>query len=199
MRLYTGQKRQMDDPTPRFFGYGSLVNRATHDYPDARPAQLDGWRRVWVHVAARPVAYLSVERAKGASILGLVADVPGNDWAALDEREHAYARHPVEAQANGLPLAVQVYAVPQTDRLLPSQKGPLILSYIDVVVQGFLAEFGEEGAAHFFDTTHGWDAPILDDRESPIYPRHQKLSVQERTIVDAGLAKVGARFIRPGS
>ena len=32
---------------PAFFGYGSLVNRATHDYRQAVPARLKGWRRVW--------------------------------------------------------------------------------------------------------------------------------------------------------
>ena len=30
---------------PRFFGYGSLVNRDTHDYPNAVRATLSGWRR----------------------------------------------------------------------------------------------------------------------------------------------------------
>ena len=187
----------MANPTPRFFGYGSLVNRATHDYPSARPARLNGWRRVWVHVAARPVAYLSVEPAADSHIFGLIADVPGNDWAALDEREHAYARHPVEAHAEGASHAVQVYAVPHQDRLTPSTSNPLLLSYIDVVVQGFLREFGKDGAAHFFATTHGWDAPILNDRSAPIYPRSQRLSLAETELVDRGLADLGATFIRP--
>ncbi len=30
---------------PYFFGYSSLVNLATHDFPDPRPATLRGWRR----------------------------------------------------------------------------------------------------------------------------------------------------------
>ncbi|MDX5384038.1 MAG: gamma-glutamylcyclotransferase, partial [Rhodobacterales bacterium] len=34
-----------------FFGYGSLVNRATHDYGQARAATLPGWRRAWRHTA----------------------------------------------------------------------------------------------------------------------------------------------------
>ena len=187
----------MTNPPPRFFGYGSLVNRATHDYPSAMPAKLDGWRRVWVHVAERPVAYLSVEPDPYSHILGLVADVPGDDWAALDEREHAYARHPVEAHVGAERQTVQVYAVPSPNRLTPSKVNPLLLSYIDVVVQGFLREFGKEGASHFFATTHGWESPILNDRQKPIYPRSQKLTPAETNVVDQGLAQLGAKFILP--
>ena len=44
---------------PFFFGYGSLVNRATHDYSDAHPARIEGWRRAWRHVEGRKVAFLT--------------------------------------------------------------------------------------------------------------------------------------------
>ena len=54
--------------TPSFFGYGSLVNRATHDYPGAQPAQLHGWRRVWVRTDLRDVVFLSVRPDPGTTI-----------------------------------------------------------------------------------------------------------------------------------
>jgi hypothetical protein len=178
-----------------FFGYGSLVNRATHAYPGGQPARLDGWRRVWVHVAARPLAYLSVEPAPGLSIDGLVAEVPGGDWAALDLREHAYLRHAVEAETGAGRLPAQVYAVPRAEALAPGLRNPVLLSYVDAVVQGFLREWGEEGARRFFATTAGWEAPILNDRADPRYPRAQRLSASEIALVDAGLAGVGARLV----
>lgn len=187
----------MQTPIARFFGYGSLVNRATHDYPAAQRASLTGWRRVWVHVASRPVAYLSIEPDPTGRLLGLVADVPGGDWAALDAREHAYHRHPVMARTQTADLAVQVYAVPVGLGHSPRQENPLILSYIDTVVQGFLREFGESGVDHFFRTTAGWTAPIRDDRGNPAYPRAQHLSAKERQIVDQGLASMGAQIISP--
>ena len=80
--------------TPYFFGYGSLVNRATHDYPDARPARLRGWRRCWVKTSARDAVFLSVEPDPATTIDGLIAAVPNADWAALDLREAAYDRIP---------------------------------------------------------------------------------------------------------
>ena len=81
----------------RIFGYGSLVNRATHGHAPAEPRTLAGWRRVWVHSAHRPVAILSVERAPGAEIDGLVLPVAEADRPALIEREAAYELDEAEA------------------------------------------------------------------------------------------------------
>lgn len=182
-----------------FFGYGSLVNRATHDYAAAHPATLTGWRRVWRHTALRPVAFLSAEPAEGVEIDGLIAEVPGGDWAALDRREHAYTRHtlPPATLRHPVPrpVAAQIYAVPAEAAAPPSERFPILLSYLDVVVQGFLAEFGTTGAGRFFATTGGWDAPILDDRASPRYPRAQRLSDAQTALVDAHLAALGSRII----
>lgn len=185
---------------PAFFGYGSLVNRATHDHDPAVPGHLSGWRRVWRHTAARPVAFLSVEPAAGVTIAGLVAAVPGGDWTRLDEREHAYDRVTLAAETLAARAewaqTVSLYAVREAG--LPSTRHPVLLSYLDVVVQGFLREFGPDGATAFFDTTAGWDAPILNDRSAPRYPRHQRLSAAERAVVDDGIARVGARIIPAG-
>lgn len=181
--------------TQHFFGYGSLVNRATHGYGQAEPARLNGWRRVWVHTAVRPLAFLSVERDAGAVIEGLIAHVPGGDWAALDAREHGYSRHVAQAVGVGGARDIQVYAVPVGQGGAPVAAHPILLSYIDVVVQGFLREFGAQGAEGFFATTRGWDAPILNDRAAPQYPRAQVLTQVEREVVDAGLVGVGARVL----
>ena len=55
-------------------------------------------------------------------------------------------------------------------------------------MQGYLQLYGTAGVAHFFETTGGWDARVLDDRADPIYPRHQRLSPMERDLVDQHLA-----------
>ena len=117
---------------PFFFGYGSLVNRATHSYPDAAPAQITGWRRVWVHTPARDLAFLSVRPSPGSQIDGLIAAVPGGDWAALDVREFAYSRHPVATDATrhdrGRALALSLYAVPEPESATSSHRHPILLS-----------------------------------------------------------------------
>ena len=185
---------------PYFFGYGSLVNRATHDFGNPQPAELSGWRRAWRHTDLRPVAFLTAIPDPETTIEGLIAHVPKNDWAALDQREWAYDRipatdavaHPVKHQ-----IDIAVYAVPESRHSAPSEVFPILMSYLDVVVQGYLHEFGPEGATRFFDTTDGWDAPILDDRARPRYPRHQQLKPQETEFVNNRLAAIGARIIDP--
>jgi len=168
---------------PSFFGYGSLVNLATHDFPNPRSATLSGWRRIWKQAATRPVAFLSVHEADG-EIDGLVCDVPNADWKALDERENAYTRIDISDRLGGQTAIYQANPV----KVAPASTGhPILLSYLDVVVQGFLQNFGEQGVADFFATTDGW-GPIKDDRVDPISPRHQLLTAKETALVDHHLA-----------
>ncbi|MFK7752383.1 MAG: gamma-glutamylcyclotransferase family protein [Sedimentitalea sp.] len=177
---------------PRFFGYGSLVNLATHTYPDTQTAQVSGWRRVWVQTGERDVAFLSVQPDPNCTIAGMMATVPGGDWAALDLREAAYARHLVTAEvAQGL-LEGALYVVPGASQVVCDPPASILLSYLDVVVQGYLKAFGADGAAQFFATTSGWDRPVLDDRAAPIYPRHQPLGPEETACVDRHLAQLSA-------
>lgn len=186
---------------PFFFGYGSLVNRATHAFPRAARARVTGWRRAWMHTVHRQRAFLSAVPAHGETIEGLIAAVPGHDWAALDEREHAYRRHAVgDAVEHGLgpSLDVQIYAIPPADAAPPDIRHPILLSYIDVVVQGYLREYGTSGVRRFFDTTEGWEAPILNDRAHPVYSRHQRLHPDETAFVDRELARHGASPLAHG-
>ena len=177
---------------PYFFGYGSLVNRQTHVYASAHPASITGWRRVWRHIADLDHAFLTATPVPQARIDGLVAEVPGADWASLDDRERFYER--VAAQDVTHPVAgtpdIQIYHAAEDANAPSDRKTPILLSYLDVIVQGYRAEFGETGVARFFETTDGWDAPVLLDREAPKYPRHQVLSGAERNLTDAWLDRL---------
>ncbi len=178
---------------PFFFGYGSLVNRRTHAHEDAHHAHVRGWRRVWRHTALRPVAFLTSVPDETAEIDGLIAGVPGSNWAELDERERAYDRVAALEVRHPLPYApeVSLYTIPDGKHGRPDRSHPVLLSYIDVVVQGYLNEFGEDGVRRFFTTTSGWDAPLANDRTDPIYSRHQTLSRAERVLVDRHLDDIG--------
>ncbi|MEM8536483.1 MAG: gamma-glutamylcyclotransferase family protein [Pseudomonadota bacterium] len=168
-----------------FFGYGSLVNVATHTYAKPSAARLHGWRRIWRGTHLRKVAYLSVHPADGQQIDGLVAQVPGADWAALDQREAAYSRQTVTCHLHPTkqPISTAIYQVDPA-HIVTGGTHPILQSYLDTVVQGYLRMFGEAGAQDFFDTTDGWDAPLLNDRASPIYPRAQPLTQAETALVD---------------
>jgi hypothetical protein len=177
---------------PRFFGYGSLVNLATHTYPEPTPAKLVGWRRVWRHAKSRPVAFLSVEPCPKTTLHGITAQVPGADWAALDLREHAYLRRDVTDQFTS---QTAVYEANPDHTAPPSTGNPILLSYLDVVIAGYASLMGDAGPAHFFETTTGW-GPVLDDRGDPKYPRAQPLAVQTRAYVDDAITALSLD-IRP--
>ncbi|QMU58626.1 MAG: gamma-glutamylcyclotransferase [Boseongicola sp.] len=183
--------------TPYFFGYGSLVNRATHDYVQAHPARIAGWRRAWRHVEGRRVAFLTAVPDSESQIDGLLAEVPGGAWADLDAREHSYDRigaPSVQHDLIGNP-DIQIYHAPPERHVNASNHRPILLSYIDVVVQGYLREFGDQGVTNFFETTDGWDAPILNDRDDPIYPRHQILTRDETALSDHHMQKLGVQIV----
>ncbi len=182
---------------PHFFGYGSLVNRDTHVYGSTARAQLSGWRRKWVYTQERGLAFLSVVPDAHSTIDGLIAEVPGADWAALDAREFGYQRIPsgsVVRHSKHPGTQVSHYAVPQ-ETWVEGGAQQILLSYLDVVVQGYLREFGADGVAHFFETTDGWETPIRNDRAAPQYPRARILTAQETGLVDQHLALRGAHIV----
>jgi hypothetical protein len=180
-------------PARAFFGYGSLVNAATHGFDAPAPATLTGWRRAWRHTRHRPVSFLTaVPAGPEDALLGLVARVPDGDWAELDAREYAYERVMVtqstRPHAGPAPEAVAVYAIAPGAHAAPRADHPVLQSYLDTVLQGYLRVFGPPGVAHFIDTTDGWaEAPVLQDREAPRYPRATALGEEERDLIDAAL------------
>jgi len=68
-----------------------------------------------------------------------------------------------------------------------SKHYPLLQSYVDCVLAGFLAVFGWDGVERFMQSTQGWSAPMLADRAAPLYPRAVQLP-------DDLLAKFDARI-----
>ncbi|MFP7570025.1 gamma-glutamylcyclotransferase family protein [Marivita sp. S2033] len=179
-----------------FFGYGSLVNRKTHSFTPVHASRITGWRRVWQRAATRPAAFLSVIRDSDAQIDGVIAPVPNDDWVALDTREFSYDRVAVTDAVTHTAQAVRdisIYAIPPETAATPDREHPILLSYIDAVLQGYLQEFGEDGATRFVHTTEGWASPVRNDRADPVYSRAQRLTLAERSFVDDMLVTTRAR------
>lgn len=163
--------------TPSFFGYGSLVNLRTHAYPNARLAQVSGWRRIWRSIEGQDHAVLSVTPDTTCTLDGVIADVPDGDWSALDQREALYVR-------NALPEGTAIYEVQEG---IIQTETPIFRSYLDVVIQGYNDHFGPDGVARFFATTTNWQA-VQDDRAAPLYPRHLQVGAEITALVDHHLA-----------
>ena len=166
-----------------FFGYGSLVNLLTHTYVNPRPTKIKGWKRIWVSSNIHDIAFLSVETCNSTQLQGMRASTENIGWDALDLRETGYNRQQVDNHD------MQIY-VGETKYINTSIKNPILLSYLDCVIQGYYKHFGEDGVIDFFSSTKGWDHPIFNDRSSPKYPRATKLSKYEFELVDAHIQKL---------
>ena len=181
-----------------YFGYGSLVNRQTRPTAERfEAASVAGWQRSWAHCVKNPQAAsvplqhhaspvgsvsggsgtqlprgyttLTVEPAAGVQIDGVVVSIGLSDLPQLDEREKGYSRHTVNSVKSTDPVAMYVS---QTEHITTDYSDyPLLQSYIDCVLAGFLAVFGWDGVDRFISTTAGWGTPILADRGAPLYPR----------------------------
>lgn len=180
-----------------FFGYGSLVNAGTHRHNPLLRARAHGWRRAWVAVPWRDLCFLTAVRDASGYIDGAIAPVPDSDWAALDLRERGYDRHMDSANITHDSAATQIaiYAIPPQDCRPAGAQNPILLSYLDTVIAGFADLYGEDHARDFFVTTSGWEAPVLDDRADPRYPRTTPLSDDIRAIVDDGLRRCGSPLL----
>lgn len=192
-----------------YFGYGSLVNAATRPQShEVIPARLSGFRRAWRVSTRRSLltgaCSLTIRPAEPDSVVrGVLASENRVSLPTLDRRERHYDRLTVGAEGvapetdYAHPGEVYVYRVKSAHDRYGSRRFPVLLSYVDCVLQGYLKVFGEEGVAEFMATTDGWHVPILDDRADPLYPRAQTLSPAERVLVDDALATAGAtRFKR---
>lgn len=181
-----------------YFGYGSLVNRATHrtEIVDAFPARLLGWRRCWrprPDMPGFPAALLTVRREAGVRCDGLLVIDRAENLAAVDAREARYRRVPVAIGeleiASQLPEACPVYVYEAEAEVPVHPEPPKILqSYLDAVLQGFLHVHGEDSVRRFIAETDGFDMPVHADRLAPQYPRAVTLSPEEQALFDSLLA-----------
>ncbi len=149
-------------------------------------ATIAGWQRHWAHrvdderaaqLTWRPgeqdetipkgFTVLTVAPASTVEIDGVLAVIGLTDLPALDRRESGYARHTLNLPDIASPVALYVSSKTQG----ACREYPLLQSYVDCVLAGYLAVFGWQGVTRFIATTKGWEAPIIDDRSNPLYPR----------------------------
>ena len=200
-----------------YFGYGSLVNRATlaTGVVAAFPARLEGWGRTW---RPRPdmgptpgvtlpdgltPSLLTAHRAEGAAIDGLLVIDLAVNLPVVDAREFRYHRRDITLaeltfdaarteRDTGLRLdpgtRLHVYEA-RTEHPETVGPSPILRSYLDAVMQGFLREFGEGGVHRFVAETGAFHMPIHEDRHQPLYPRAVALSAAEAELFDLALGR----------
>lgn len=178
-----------------YFGYGSLVNPATHrtNVLHYERAQLRGFARTWQarpDAAIEPIALLSSAPSSAEDVLdGLLVFDYRENLPHLDEREAGYDRLDVDPSDlvlygdKALPdMPLHVYSGRAPYR--PDQPHYILQSYLDAVLQGYLHQYGDEGARNFIKRTACFDTGLFTDREAPQYPRSVRLSETEMALFD---------------
>ncbi|KQT53286.1 hypothetical protein ASG43_18885 [Aureimonas sp. Leaf454] len=192
-----------DGAVVAYFGYGSLVNKATlrTRFLAIRRAEVTGWRRFWLPREAPLAAYLSVRPEPGHPTQGVVVYDLADHLALVDEREAGYRRIAVESgairieAAPGIEVPVFLYEALKGEETAADAGCFLLQSYLDAVLQGFLALYGEAGLRRFVAETDGFETDIVADRPEPRYPRSVTLAAGEAVLFDRLLRERGARFV----
>jgi len=203
-----------DTDTVYYFGYGSLVNRETRapDEP-AWNARLSGWRRAWEHrvakldpeqgctslsIAQAPAEQATeqaTDQATDQAIDGVLVALPRSDLPQLDQREHGYERLELPCSAFSMspdaPADIdRVYVYRSLGPTRADVQHPILLSYVECVMAGYLARFGWPGVKAFLSSTDGWRGGLLDERTAPQYPRAVNVEPALREEFDRLLASV---------
>lgn len=170
------------------FGYGSRISPESRaligSTGQAMPALVRGIDRGWVHpVPSMGITVLGATYSGQGDGLcnGVVFSVPESQLPEVDKREIGYTRiaipHVNIAHIGGvggqamLPTGViWTYSIDNPGS--PIAALPIAQSYVDVVLLGCINEGGEQFARAFVTLTAGWNAPWVNDRESPRYTRH---------------------------
>jgi hypothetical protein len=182
------------------FAYGSLVNSGTRQSGvRSLPGVLPGWVRQWKHCIETPngkICALTVAPDARKEVRGLVLFQDTNDLAELDQRESGYSRVRVNVCLENSPLGKMeprffTYVGDLAHSAFGSDEFPIWRSYLDCVLGGYFELGGRWAMDNFIASTLGWDAPILDDRQTPKYPRAVTLASNQKREIDEALVKHG--------
>lgn len=171
---------------PHIFAYGSLLNKNTWSFEaEMELVSLGGWVREWrqiVSLERGDICALTISPHSSHSIEGIVLKVDNSALEVLGDREVSYDKTLLEnnnlnsfnTKKSFINQSTFTYTASKKTGVWANQEAPILLSYIDVVAKGYHDLFGWQGVLDFFKSTQGWNLPILNDREDPIYPRATK-------------------------
>ena len=185
------------EPIVGYFGYGSLVNEDTlrTKYIASIPATLLNWQRMWDIPIGKnfddlDISLLTSRPVEKSITTGVIVFDRASNLPQVDERETNYDRHKLNLDGlnspvdlSNIPCDFYVYEA-QKNPALPDPRPPILQSYLDAVLQGFLRIYGNKGVEDFVNDTANFHTPILQDRDTPKYPRSVQLKPEERDLID---------------
>jgi hypothetical protein len=197
----------MLSPSPTsiaYFGYGSLVNELTwlqseRFHSERHPVEIENWTREWGHCVDTPrgpMCALTAARAAGTHIQGILIRCDAADLAQVDAREAGYDRVELprrDVRSSGdLPDKLYIYTSRSPHYRPGGADYPILFSYVEAVLHGFLSVFKTEGVDAFIRSTSGWTAPVLDDRDRPQYRRSPRklISIEDKLYIEQKIRQI---------
>lgn len=182
------------------FGYGSLIcpkSRARTGFSSkAYPIEVQGIRRNWaVQPPDWPATAVGAIKDDSALCNGVYFQVDDQSLLQFDEREKGYERielnwHMAKGLCNQpLPKTGKLWVYVGFENNKPTNERPIVLSYVDVILNGCLS-YNESFAKRFIELTGHWQH-LKNDRDNPIYLR--AASHQNAQIIDELLSVVGQK------
>lgn len=182
----------------KIFAYGSLLNKATWPFDvDIELVTVRSWVRQWrqiVQTDRGKICALTISPDIKSSIDGILLAADDQTLSKLIKREIGYNRTEIlnsnisKNQNSNKHLlkdeSVITFISSKPTFAWATKEAPILLSYIDVVAKGYFDFYGMEGLINFFNTTEGWNLPIMNDRSQPLYPRALKLDPEFLNLVD---------------
>ena len=167
------------------FAYGSLTNslsrikvikNKTYFY-----GNLFSYKRIWsINVEQKNFTGLGIIYDKNYYCNGIYIPISEKDIKELDVREIKESGNKYERLLLDNKFCDQrfkknkIYTYVSKNVENPSHDFPLIQSYIDVVIQGFM-EYNIEYAIEFCRTTFNWSKYYINDRNAPIYHKTKNI------------------------
>lgn len=189
------------------FGYGSLIERESRmgTWPGAEvasPVIVRGIARGWfdqTDVPSWSPTYLGGVPDPSAECNGVLFPATAAELETYVQRETGYALTKVDPSritmldGSAAPPAGDVWYFANQQKLFPSDKHPIVQSYVDVCLDGCLeieamyplakqANFAER----FIRTTSNWGTPWINDR---IYPWRPFVHVPRAAAIDGLIQK----------
>jgi hypothetical protein len=162
------------------FGYGSLINSTSRAITGITgkglPVRINGVKRSWFATSLEnPMASVGIEADPKSSCNGILFPIAQSELSNFDAREIGYDRAPlslsqIDFLSNDINIVEDVWIYFAKQTKYPSQKQPIVQSYIDVIIEGCL-EVGLDFTEEFIKTTTGWEYTWIEDRLFPKYPR----------------------------
>ncbi|SRR5579871_2533119 len=191
--------------TVAYFGYGSLVNeltwlRSERRHPERYPVEIENWAREWGHCVDTPLGpgcVLTAAERAGSRIQGILICCDAADLMQVDAREAGYdrvelLRRDVLSSISNLPEKLYIYKSKSSHYRAGGADYPIWFSYAEAVLHGFLSVFKAEGVDRFIESTTGWTAPVIDDRDNPQYRRSLKklISAEDKLYIEQKIRQI---------